>query len=202
MTITYLMIGILIGFAMAIPLGPLGIMCIRNTLSKGHLQGFMIGLGAATADMIYSSIAAFGLTAISDGLDTYRILIRIFGGALLLFIGVRTFRTKSKDPKFTITNGGSVKSYISSLGITLTNPSTIFAFIAVFATFDLTKGITFISSSALVAGIFVGSSLWFLVLSSGVALFRNKLDLRGLNWANKIAGVLIFASGIFAVSTL
>lgn len=202
MTITYLMIGILVGFAMAIPLGPLGIMCIRNTLSKGHLQGLMIGLGAATADMIYSSIAAFGLTAISDGLDTYRILIRILGGVLLLFIGVRTFRTKPKDPKLTITNGGSVKSYISSLGITLTNPSTIFAFIAVFATFDLTKGITIISSSALVAGIFLGSSLWFLVLSSGVALFRKKLDHRGLSWANKIAGVLIFASGIFAVSTL
>lgn len=202
MAITFLLTGILIGFAMAVPLGPLGIMCIRKTLTRGHLQGMVIGLGAATADMLYSSVAAFGLTAIADGLDSQRILIRIIGGALLLIIGIKTYRTKPKDPGLPINMHGIVRSYIYSIGLTLTNPMTIFAFIAVFATFDIAKGITLFSSSALVAGVFLGSSLWFFILSSGVTLFRKRLDITGLGWANRIAGILIVLSGILAVSTM
>jgi len=202
MSITFLLTGMLIGFAMAAPLGPLGILCIRKTLTTGHLQGLMIGLGAATVDMLYSSVAAFGLTAIADGLDSHRILIRLIGGVLLLFIGIRIFRTKPKDPSLSLTSNGKMKSYIYSLGITLTNPTTIFSFIAVFATFDVAKGITVYSSAALVAGIFLGSSLWFLILSSGVALFRNRLNLKGLSWANRIAGILIVISGLLAVGTM
>jgi len=194
--------GIFIGFVMAVPLGPIGVMCIRRTLTEGRLRGLIIGLGAATADLLYGCIAAFGLTIISDTLVSQRIWIRLVGGALLLYLGVRTFRKIPADPKIPINNSGILRTYITALLITLTNPLTIFAFLAVFAALGLGSDLGNFSESALVAGVFIGSGLWFLSLSSGVILFRKKLDLVGLGWVNKIAGVLIIFSGIIVIASL
>lgn len=194
--------GIIIGFAMAVPIGPIGIMCIRKTLTEGRMHGLIIGLGAATADLLYGSVAAFGLTVISNTLLTQRIWIRLIGGALLLFLGVRTFRAHPPDPKFQIQNGGQLRSYFTTVFLTLTNPLTIFAFIAVFAALGLGNGLSLFSSSVLVAGVFTGSFLWFFSLSSGATLFRKKLDVIGLRWVNKIAGILILISGVVAIVTL
>ena len=194
--------GIIIGFAMAVPIGPIGIMCIRKTLTEGRMHGLIIGLGAATADLLYGSVAAFGLTVISNTLLTQRIWIRLIGGALLLFLGVRTFRAHPRDPKFQIQNGGQLRSYFTTVFLTLTNPLTIFAFIAVFAALGLGNGLSLFSSSVLVAGVFTGSFLWFFSLSSGATLFRKKLDVIGLRWVNKIAGILIIISGVIAIVTL
>jgi threonine/homoserine/homoserine lactone efflux protein len=196
--------GILIGFAMAVPVGPIGIMCIRKTLTEGKLRGLIVGLGAATADLFYGCVAAFGLTVISDTLESQRIWIRLVGGALLLFLGIRTFRAQPSDPKskFKIHSSGMLGSYLYTILITLTNPLTIFAFIAVFAALGLGIGLGYFSASALVAGVFIGSGLWFLLLSSGVILFRKKLDLAGLQWVNRIAGILIIISGVIAIVSL
>jgi threonine/homoserine/homoserine lactone efflux protein len=196
--------GILIGFAMAVPVGPVGIMCIRKTLTEGKLRGLIVGLGAATADLFYGCVAAFGLTVISDTLESQRIWIRLVGGALLLFLGIRTFRAQPSDPKskFKIHSSGMLGSYLYTILITLTNPLTIFAFIAVFAALGLGIGLGYFSASALVAGVFIGSGLWFLLLSSGVILFRKKLDLAGLQWVNRIAGILIIISGVIAIVSL
>jgi len=199
MELTYFLKGILIGFAMAVPIGPIGIMCIRKTLTEGRLRGMIIGCGAATADMLYGSVAAFGLTIISNTLFSERVWIRLVGGTLILFLGVRTFRAHPSDPKLHINSSGILRSYLSTVFLTLTNPLTIFAFIAVFAALGLGKGLGYFSASTLVAGIFIGSSLWFFSLSSGVTLFRNKLDLVGLQWVNRIAGILIIISGVIAI---
>jgi threonine/homoserine/homoserine lactone efflux protein len=202
MAITDFLKGIFIGFAMAIPIGPIGIMCIRKTLTEGRLRGLIIGLGAATADLLYGCVAAFGITMISNTLVSQRIWIRLVGGALLLFLGVRTFRARPTDPKFKIHSSGMLGSYLYTVFLTLTNPLTIFAFIAVFAALGLGNGLNSFSASALVAGVFIGSCLWFLLLSSGVTFFRKKLDLIGLRWVNRIAGVLIIISGIIAIVSL
>jgi len=194
--------GIIIGFAMAVPIGPIGIICIRKTLTEGRVRGLIIGLGAATADLLYGSVAAFGLTVISDTLLSHRIWFRLVGGALLLFLGIRTFLTRPKDPKFQIQDSGRLRSYFTTVFLTLTNPLTIFAFLAVFAALGLGNGLSFFAASVLVAGVFAGSFLWFLSLSSGATLFRNKLDVIGLGWVNKIAGILIIISGIIAIGTL
>jgi threonine/homoserine/homoserine lactone efflux protein len=194
--------GIFVGFAMAIPIGPIGIMCIRKTLTEGRLRGLIIGLGAATADLIYGCVAAFGLTMISNTLVSQKIWIRLVGGALLLFLGIRTFRAQPTDPKFKIHSSGMFGSYLYTVFLTLTNPLTIFAFIAVFAALGLGNGLSYFSASALVAGVFIGSCSWFLLLSSGVTLFRKKLDIVGLKWVNRIAGVLIIISGIIAIVSL
>ena len=99
MNFTFFLEGIAIGFAMAVPVGPIGIMSIRKTLTEGRLRGLIVGLGAATADFLYGCVAAFGLTIISDTLDSQRFWIRLVGGMLLLFLGIKTFRAQPSDPK-------------------------------------------------------------------------------------------------------
>jgi len=202
MEFTFFLKGIAIGFFMAIPIGPIGIMCIRKTLTEGRLSGLIIGLGAATADLFYGCVAAFGLTIISDTLNNQRIWIRIVGGALLFFLGIKTFLAKPKDPKLKISSSGRLRSYFTVVVLTLTNPLTIFAFIAVFAAFGLGDGLSFFSAIVLVAGVFIGSCLWFFLLTSGTIIFRKKLDLVGLKWVNKIAGILIIISGFIVIGSL
>lgn len=202
MELTFFLKGIAIGFIMAIPIGPIGIMCIRKTLTEGRLSGLIIGLGAATADLFYGCVAVFGLTVISDTLSDQRIWIRIVGGALLLFLGIKTFRAQPKDPKLKISGSGRLRSYFTVVVLTLTNPLTIFAFIAVFAAFGLGDGLSFFSAVVLVAGVFIGSCLWFFLLTSGTILFKKKLDLVGLKWVNKIAGILIIISGFIVIGSL
>ena len=162
----------------------------------------IIGLGAATADLFYASVAAFGITFISDTLVSQKFWIRLVGGALLLFLGIRIFRALPKDPKIRIENGGILRSYLTTVFLTLTNPLTIFAFLAVFAALGLDSELKFFSAAVLVAGVLIGSCLWFLILSSGTILFRNKLDLDGLRWVNKIAGILIIISSFIAFGSL
>jgi len=202
MELTFFLKGIAIGFIIAIPIGPIGIMCIRKTLTEGRLSGLIIGLGAATADLFYGCVAVFGLTVISDTLSEQRIWIRIVGGALLFFLGIKTFRAQPKDPKLKISGSGRLRSYFTVVVLTLTNPLTIFAFIAVFAAFGLGDGLSFFSAVVLVAGVFIGSCLWFFLLTSGTILFRKKLDLVGLKWVNKIAGILIIISGFIVIGSL
>ena len=202
MELTFFLKGIAIGFVMAIPIGPIGIMCIRKTLTEGRFSGLIVGLGAATADLFYGCVAVFGLTIISDTLSEQRIWIRIVGGALLFFLGIKTFRAQPKDPKIKIRSSGRLRSYITVVVLTLTNPLTIFAFIAVFAAFGLGNGLSFFSAVLLVAGVFIGACLWFFLLTSGTILFRKKLDLVGLKWVNKIAGILIIISGFIVIGSL
>jgi len=199
MELTIFLKGIIVGFAMAVPVGPIGIMCIRKTLTDGRLRGLMIGLGASTADLLYGCIAAFGLTFISNVIATERTWIRLVGGAFLIFLGVRTFRARPVDPKVPVNSSGMLRSYLYTVFLTLTNPTTIFAFIAVFAALGLGNELSIVSASSLGIGVFIGSGLWFLFLSSGVIFFRRKLDIVGLRWVNRIAGVLIIISGVVAI---
>jgi threonine/homoserine/homoserine lactone efflux protein len=194
--------GLIIGFAMAVPIGPIGIMCIRKTLAEGHSRGMIIGLGAATADSLFGGIAAFGLTFISDVIATQHLWLSLIGGGLLLFLGIRTYRAKRKDPIIPFDNKGLLGSYISAFLLALTNPLTIFAFVAVFAAFGLGHRLFFISACILVLGVFTGSCMWFLTLGYVATLFRKKLDSQGLRWVNRISGGLIILSGVAAFVSL
>jgi len=194
--------GLIIGFAMAVPIGPAGVLCIRKTLADGHLRGMIIGFGVATADSLYGSIAAFGLTFVSDVIASQHFWLSLVGGGLLLFLGVRTFRAKRKDPIIPFDNKGLLKSYVSAFLLAFTNPVTVFAFLAVFAAFVLGHRLNFISACILILGVFTGSCLWFLTLSYVATLFRKKLDSGGLRGVNRIAGILIILSGVAAFVSL
>ena len=192
--------GIIIGFALALPIGPVGILCIRKTISRGHLPGMIIGFGAATADAMYGCVAALGLTFISDLLVTQHMWLRLIGGAFLLYLGIKTFLTHPVEEMPQANGRGLLGTYVSTLLLTLTNPLTIFAFLGVFAALGLRNGnLGYGSAATLVSGVFLGSSLWFFTLSYGVTLFRKKINSTGLGWINRISGLLIILFGIIAI---
>lgn len=202
MIIGYFIKGFLIGLAMTISIGPLTIMCIRETLAEGQLRGLAVGLGASSGDLFYSSVAAFGITIISDFLIAERLWIHIIGGIILFFMGFRMFRAEPPDPKNNSSSGGTLKLYLAAAAIAFTNPITIFAFLALFATVGLAHEYSRIHALAIVAGVFTGSFIWFVALTTGIRMLRHKFDISKMRMANKIAGVLVFIAGIYAFASL
>jgi threonine/homoserine/homoserine lactone efflux protein len=200
----FLIKGIVLGFSIAAPVGPIGILCIRKTLQFGRLSGFFSGLGAALADMIYGSIAAFGLTIISNALLASQFWLKMIGGIFLVYLGIKTFFSKSmKQEDKKLTRQTLLKDFITTFFLTLTNPMTIIAFLGIFAGLGLsnTNG-NLLQASFLVIGVFLGSSLWWLVLSEFVTFFRKKIEEKMMRLINRIAGFIIFGFGIFALSGL
>ena len=196
----FLLKGLVIGFSIAAPVGPIGVLCIRRSLAKGRLSGFATGLGAATADAFYGMIAGFGLTFISSLLLDKQLAFKIVGIAFLFFLGVKTFLEKPKDREIGEIGGKTIiYDYLSTLFLTITNPVTIFSFAAVFAGLGLAqeKG-NYLSAALLVLGVFLGSLLWWLFLSSFVGLFRKKLKEGFLLWINRVSGIILtgFAAGL------
>ena len=189
--------GFIIGISIAAPVGPIGILCIRRTLAEGRLSGFLSGLGAATADMVYGAIAAFGLSAIMGLLTGQADSLRLFGGIFLVYLGIRTIFSKPTTDSTIGKAGGMLSAYLSTLVLTLTNPMTILSFLAIFAGV-LTEGGEK-SPYFLVAGVFTGSAVWWLGLSLGVGMIRRQLDARGMTWINRISGAVIL---IFAIVIL
>jgi threonine/homoserine/homoserine lactone efflux protein len=119
---SFLISGIIIGFSIAAPVGPIGVLCIRRTLAEGRLHGLVSGLGAATADAVYGCIAAFGLTFISDVLVQQQLWLRIIGGAFLIFLGVKTILSKPSEKPSSEKRTGLLTAYGSTFFLTLTNP--------------------------------------------------------------------------------
>jgi len=198
--------GVAIGLAIAAPVGPIGVLCIRRTLAEGRLAGFVTGLGAATADTVYGAVAAFGLTAVSAFLVSQQDWLRLIGGAFLLYLGIRTFLTRPmpqtavRDDKSSRTLAGD---YASTFLLTITNPLTIISFAAVFAGLGLGSGYDDLGSALLlVAGVFTGSALWWLLLSGGVSLLRGRITENGLRWVNRVSGVIITVFGVVALASL
>jgi len=187
---------------MAIPIGPLGVMCIRKTLNKGHSEALVIGLGAATADLLYSSIAAFGVTIISNFISNNKFWFNLIGGFVLLFLGLSVYRKSFTENKESIKEQGYFKTYISTILLTFTNPTTIFAFLAVYTALGFGSKLDLYSAFLLVTGVFTGTFLWFTTLSYSSMYFWNRFNLKGLSFVNKIAGILIIISGLYALLSI
>ncbi len=195
--------GVLIGFSIAAPVGPIGVLCIRRTLAHGRVNGLVSGLGAATADACYGAVAGFGLTFISTLLIEQHFWLRLIGGAFLCYLGVRTFLSRPAEQAASAKSTGLAGAYASTLLLTLTNPTTILSFAAVFAGLGLASaGGNYAASGLLVLGVFLGSALWWLLLSSGVSLFRSKFGPRQLRWVNRLSGVIILSFGVLALLSL
>jgi threonine/homoserine/homoserine lactone efflux protein len=160
------------------------------------------GLGAATADAAYGCVAGFGLTVISSFLVGQRFWLSLIGGLFLCYLGIRTFMSKPAERAAEVRGGGLFSAFLSTLFLTLTNPMTILSFVAVFAGFGLGASPDYLSASILVAGVFVGSALWWLLLSSGVALFRERVSEGWMQTINRLSGGIILAFGLYALSTL
>ena len=200
MALDFFLRGLVIGFSIAAPVGPIGVLCIRQTLTLGRLARVLSGLGAATADAIYGVIAGFGLTIMSAILMEQLFWLRLFGGGFLVYLGVRTFCSRPAQEAASVTAEGLIGVYGSTLLLTLTNPATILSFVAVFAGLGLaTVESDPTMALLLVGGVFLGSALWWLILSFGVSLLHAQFTTHGLQWLNRVSGCIITAFGIVAL---
>ncbi|MBW2147640.1 MAG: LysE family transporter [Deltaproteobacteria bacterium] len=203
MEIIFFLKGLIIGFSIAAPVGPIGVLCIRRTLAEGRTVGFVSGLGAATADAIYGCIAGFGLTFISRILISQQAWLRFIGGVFLCYLGFKTFLARPARHAAAAKGTGIIGAYGSTLFLTVTNPMTILSFTAIFAGLGVARsGVNYVSAGILVLGVFTGSTLWWFILSSIANLFRTKFDLRGLRWVNRISGIIITGAGLLALLSL
>jgi len=200
MNMSLLLRGILIGFSIAAPVGPIGVLCIRRTLAEGRLSGLVSGLGAATADAIYGCIAGFGLTFISGFLISQQLWLRLLGGAFLCYLGIKTFIAKPAQQATPSKGAGLAGAYVSTFFLTLTNPVTILAFMAIFAGVGIANaGGDYASAGMLVLGVFIGSGLWWLTLSGGVGLLKAKFTPQIMQWVNWGSGAVITVFGVLAL---
>ena len=208
MDITILLRGIVIGFSIAAPVGPIGVLCIRRTLGDGRTIGFASGMGAATADALYGCVAAFGLTLVSDFLIGQKFWLSLIGGLFLITLGVKTFTSRPAESASADSprGRGLVAAYASTLFLTLTNPATILSFLVIFAGLGIVNEtrMVFVHFAAfiLVIGVFIGSALWWLTLSLGVGFFRDKFNATAMIWVNRISGMIIGTFGIAALLSL
>lgn len=194
--------GLLIGLAIAAPVGPIGVLCIRRTLNEGRLAGFVTGMGAATADGFYGAIAALGISAVSSRLIDHADAIRLLGGGFLCYLGARTLVARSESHAATAGGAGLLAIYGSSVALTITNPATILSFVAVFAGLGLADSAEDHGAAIwIVAGVFLGSAVWWLFLSNFVGLFRHALTPDRRVWINRLSGVVLLGFGLVALGT-
>jgi threonine/homoserine/homoserine lactone efflux protein len=193
--------GLVIGLSIAAPVGPIGVLCIRRTLADGRAIGFASGLGAATADGLYGAVAAFGLSLVTNALVDQRLWLQAGGGIFLCYLGVRTWLAVPAATSSAATGGrGLTAAWASTFVLTLTNPTTIISFAAIFAGLGLGRSVGgHGAASLMVLGVFLGSAIWWLILSTGVGLLRSAFTPDRLRWVNRCAGGIIAAFGVAAL---
>lgn len=192
--------GIIVGLGASIPLGPIGVLCIQRTLSKGKWSGFATGMGASISDIIFSAIALLGLSFVNDFLTTYREWVMVFGGAIVTGFGVKIFVTNPIKQIKRVKEGNHqyIQDFASSFLMTITNPGAIFLIIGMFAFIGIDTGeyeFGLVIAPALM-GVFIGTLGWWFALSTVINMFRNKFRLKQLLITNWIAGVIVMAIGI------
>jgi threonine/homoserine/homoserine lactone efflux protein len=188
--------GIAVGIVIALPVGPVGVLCLRRTLFEGPSYGFISGLGAATADTIFGIIAGFGLTIVRDFMLRFQNWFGAAGGVFLIYVGVRALLRRGDENPEPVEGEALFAAYASTFALTITNPITILAFAAIFAKVGVSAEGGYLDTGALVAGVFCGSLLWWLGLSFGITALRRVVRTVRLVWLNRISGAILTLSGL------
>jgi len=204
MLLIFLLKGVLVGIIIAVPTGPVGVLCIRRTILHGRLAGFVSGLGAASADAVFGIIAGFGLTFISDLLLDFQDWLRLIGAAFLLYVGISALRAdplagsrQQRDPETLLAD------YASTFALTITNPITILAFLAIFAGIGFSGAdATLAGAASLVLGVWLGSLLWWAGLAFGTGLLRMSFARHHLVWISRGSGGILVLSGVGLLGSL
>jgi threonine/homoserine/homoserine lactone efflux protein len=192
--------GLLIGFTVAAAVGPISLLTIRRTLAHGRIYGLVSGLGVATADATYAGIAAFGLTAVTTLLVSGRVLLGLVGGVVIVVLGVRTIRSRPGTVAAATARPGLPSAYGSIFALTMTNPMTILSFGAIFAGVGFAVGGTGLGDALILTlGVWLGSSLWWVVLTAVVAWARERVSTRALTWINRASGSALVVFGLLAI---
>jgi threonine/homoserine/homoserine lactone efflux protein len=192
---------LLIGLAIAAPVGPIGLLVIQRTLQRGGLVGLATGLGAAVADALYGAVGAFGVSWIIDALVGARVPLALGGGAFLLWLAWRIWRSKPAEKVAQAGSGaGLLSCFAGTFVLTLSNPATIFSFIAVFGTLGARMVVS--SPWTMVAGVLLGSALWWLLLSAAVGRLRSRFDARAMAWVNRASALLLSGFALWQLGAL
>jgi threonine/homoserine/homoserine lactone efflux protein len=203
MPLFYVIEGMLIGLVVAVPVGPLGLLCINRSLMLGTVAGLASGLGVASADALAAGIAALGISLISDFFIEYQFLLRLVGGIFLCVIGYRIYRTEPAAQIPTISNNGLFGAYATAFFLAISNPATILSFIAIYAGWHVpTLHGHYMAALLLMTGVFIGSGLWWVALFAGFTLFRLNIGHGFLAWVHRISGGVIVGFGIIVLLSL
>jgi threonine/homoserine/homoserine lactone efflux protein len=202
LVLVFFLKGIAVGAVIAVPVGPVGILCLRKTIFEGEWAGLISGLGAASADAFFGVIAAFGLTFISQWLFGYESLLRAAGGCYLLYAGAHGLlrpppvAAGAPLPRKRGRGGWGFRDFVSTFALTVSNPITILVFLGIFAALGLSGArATLLLAASLVLGVWTGSFVWWLTLSLGVGMFRRAIGPRQLGWISRSSGAILFLSG-------
>ena len=202
--------GFLIGLVVAIPLGPVNLICIRRTLSYGAVSGFLSGLGGALGDGVFAAVTAFGLTAISQLIEGYSRPLQLMGGVMLLGFGLTVFQTDVsalRDAEGAVVRGrppSPLRMILSTFALTIANPATLFGFTALFAGLGSLagQGTTFLHAGVTVLGVMAGSTTWWFMLTTFVGIFHGHIDTGVMRHINHAFGILVSASGVVVLGNL
>jgi threonine/homoserine/homoserine lactone efflux protein len=197
--------GFVLGFAIAASPGPIFFLCLRRTLVRGWLNGVVSGLGVATADGFYAALAAFGIGAVTSVLVGERRWLALIGGAVLVVLGLRTLldRPDFAGGKPSSGDSGLPWAYLSTLGLTITNPATIISFAALVAALGLGVSGGYLRPALLVLGVLMGSAAWWCVLAGLAAGLRARVTQKVVHGISTFSGLVIVALGLLAIlSTL
>ncbi len=195
--------GLIVGLSIAVPVGPIGVLCIRRTLAKSRIIGLLSGLGAATADAFYGAIAGFGLTILSNFLIGQKLWLHLIGGGLLCLLGVKTFLSRPAEQETCVEGSSLWNAYLSTFFLTLTNPMTLLFFVAVFAGLGIgSERHHYVAAGILVSGVFIGSAVWWLVLIGFTGLLQGLFNFKRQKWLNRISGFIIIGFALYAFLSL
>ena len=203
MSIYLLIEGIVIGLVVAVPVGPLGLLCINRALMMGPVCGFFSGLGVATADALAAGIAALGISLISGFLIEHQLALRFVGGLVLCYLGYKIYKTEPVSQAPINNINGLLSAYATTLFLTLSNPVTVLSFVAIYAGWHVPSlhG-RYIAAATLTVGVFTGSALWWVGLFIGLTAFHDRFSLRFLFWVHRVSGAVIAGSGVVVLLSL
>ncbi len=189
--------GLIVGFCLAAPVGPIAAICVQRTIAKRWMSGVLSGLGAAAADAVYGAVAAFGATIISEFLITEHEWLQRVGGVILLMLGARLLLMRPVERANGAPNRGLAGDFLSTFVLTLTNPMTFVAFAAIFATMGIgaVHGRPMLTAE-LVGGVFAGSAAWWIILCAGAFALRRHFDFKRLVFVNRATGVFVIVVGL------
>jgi threonine/homoserine/homoserine lactone efflux protein len=188
--------GLLTGFLVSVPVGPIAVMVIQRTASRNLKSGLYSGLGVAIIDSVWAIVAGFSVSFIITFLQTYKLYIQIIGAILLFLLGLNIFLSHPVNDWKKMRRKGSnlLQMFFSSVGIALSNPMPVLSYIAIFASFRIIFNVNeMIEPVSFISGFFIGAFIWWTILTSSINLFRHRFNLRILWWFNKISGSLIMA---------
>lgn len=188
--------GIMIGLFIGMPVGAIGMMTIQRTLKYGFRAGLLTGFGSSVADCIYASVGTFGLTFVSDFFIRYKMWINIFGSILVMILGLRMIFNKEETTELQKNAMGSISLFFSSFAIGITNPVVIVTFMFIFSYLGISLKVGLFKGIVLIIGVFIGTYIWWLLLSSVVSMIRKKINFNNFYKINRIFGTILILFGV------